>query len=382
MQLSRRPVLGVVGAGQLARMLQQAAIGIDVDLRLLAASASDSAALVIPSTIVGDERGLPDLQRLADQVDVMTFDHEHVPTDHLHTLQGAGAVLRPGPHALPFATDKSVMRRGLRGFGLPVPTFRVIEDASALPQAVQEVGGWPVMLKAARGGYDGRGVWLVEGPDDAGDAFRARTPVVVEQRVPFVRELSAVVARSPSGQAVAYPVAESVQREGICVEVLAPAPGLGEDTALAAQRLALEVARDIDVVGVLAVELFELPDGSLLVNELAMRPHNTAHWTIDGAVTSQFENHIRGVLDLPLGSPRPLAPAVVMVNILAGQATEVHQALPHVMAHEPEARIHLYGKQPRPGRKIGHVTALGNDVDELRARARRVAEGISGQALA
>lgn len=378
MELSRRPVLGVVGAGQLARMLQQAAIGIDVDLRLLAASASDSAALVIPGTIVGDERGLGDLQRLADQVDVMTFDHEHVPTDHLHTLQRAGAVLRPGPHALPFATDKSVMRRGLRDFGLPVPTFRVIEDASALPQAVQEVGGWPVMLKAARGGYDGRGVWLVEGPDAAGDAFRARTPVVVEQRVPFVRELSAVVARSPAGQAVAYPVVESVQRDGICVEVLAPAPGLGEDTALTAQRLALEVARDIDVVGVLAVELFELPDGSLLVNELAMRPHNTAHWTIDGAVTSQFENHIRGVLDLPLGSPRPLAPAAVMVNILAGQATEVHRALPHVMAHEPAARIHLYGKQPRPGRKIGHVTVLGNDVDELRARARRVADGISG----
>ncbi len=378
MDLSRRPVLGVVGAGQLARMMQQAAIGLDVDLRLLAASGSDSAALVVPATTVGDERGLPDLQRLAAQVDVLTFDHEHVPTDHLHALQRTGVVVRPGPHALPFATDKAVMRRGLRRLGLPVPSFRVIEDESELPQAVGEVGGWPVVLKLARGGYDGRGVWVADGPSGTREALLARTPVVVEERVPFVRELAAVVARSPAGQAVAYPVVESVQRGGICVEVLAPAPGLTDHTAVAAQRLALEVADALDVVGVLAVELFELPNGEVLVNELAMRPHNTAHWTIDGAVTSQFENHLRGVLDLPLGSPRALAPAAVMVNILAGQATQVHRTLPHVMAHDAAARIHLYGKQPRPGRKIGHVTVLGHDVEELRNRARHVADLVSG----
>ncbi len=373
-----RPVVGVVGAGQLARMMQPPAIALDIDLRLLAARAGDSAAQVIPATLVGDERGLPDLQRFCDGLDVLTFDHEHVPTDHLRRLQAAGVVVRPGPHALPYATDKSVMRRGLSELGLPVPRFEVVDDITGLAPAVEAVGGWPVVLKTARGGYDGKGVWVVDGAEAARDAFAARVPVVVEQRVPFVRELAAVVARSPSGQAVAYPVVESVQRDGICVEVVAPAPGLSPDTAVAAQRLALQVAHAIDVVGVLAVELFELPDGQVLVNELAMRPHNSAHWTIDAAATSQFENHLRAVLDLPLGSPQALAPVAVMVNVLGGDLPDLHRALRHVMARDPGARVHLYGKTVRPGRKIGHVTVLGDDLDDLRARAWHAADYISG----
>jgi 5-(carboxyamino)imidazole ribonucleotide synthase len=359
-------------------MMQPPAIALDIDLRLLAARPGDSAAQVIPATLVGDERGLPDLQRFCDGLDVLTFDHEHVPTDHLRRLQAAGVVVRPGPHALPYATDKSVMRRGLSELGLPVPRFEVVDDIAGLAPAVEAVGGWPVVLKTARGGYDGKGVWVVDGAEAARDAFAARVPVVVEQRVPFVRELAAVVARSPSGQAVAYPVVESVQRDGICVEVVAPAPGLSPDTAVAAQRLALQVAHAIDVVGVLAVELFELPDGQVLVNELAMRPHNSAHWTIDGAATSQFENHLRAVLDLPLGSPQALAPVAVMVNVLGGDLPDLHRALRHVMARDPGARVHLYGKTVRPGRKIGHVTVLGDDLDDLRARAWHAADYISG----
>jgi 5-(carboxyamino)imidazole ribonucleotide synthase len=375
---AHRPVVGVVGAGQLARMMVPPAVGLDIDLRLLAARAQDSAAQVVPRTLVGDERGLDDLRRLASEVDVLTFDHEHVPTAHLHTLEADGAVVRPGPHALPYATDKAVMRRGLRDAGLPVPRFEVIETPDELPAAVEAVGGWPVVLKTARGGYDGKGVWVVDDHAGAAPVFSARVPVIVEQRVDFVRELAAVVARSPSGQAVAYPVVESVQADGICVQVVAPAPGLAEATSTAAQALALQVAATVDVTGVLAVELFEVADGTLLVNELAMRPHNTAHWTIEGAVTSQFENHLRAVLDLPLGSPAPVAPATVMVNILGGDLPDVHRALRHVMARDPAARVHLYGKDVRPGRKIGHVTVLGDDVDDLRRRAEHAADYITG----
>lgn len=373
-----RPVVGVVGAGQLARMMAPPAIELDVDLRLLAARADDSAAQVIARTTVGDERGLADLKRFAADLDVLTFDHEHVPTAHLHALESEGVVVRPGPHALPYATDKAVMRRGLSAVGIAVPRFAVIETPEELPDAVAEVGGWPVVLKTARGGYDGRGVWTAKGPEESADVFLARVPVVVEERVPFVRELAAVVARSPSGQAVSYPVVESVQRDGICVEVVAPAAGLAPATATAAQQLALEVAERVDVVGVLAVEMFELADGRVLVNELAMRPHNSGHWSIDGAATSQFENHLRAVLDLPLGPPHSSAPVTVMVNILGGDLPELHSALRHVLARDPGVRVHLYGKTVRPGRKIGHVTVTGDDVESLRARAWHAADYISG----
>jgi 5-(carboxyamino)imidazole ribonucleotide synthase len=375
-------VVGVVGAGQLARMMAPPAIELDLDLRLLAARGDDSAAQVITATMVGDERGLADLQRFSRGLDVLTFDHEHVPTAHLHTLEAAGVVVRPGPHALPYATDKAVMRRGLLAAGLPVPRFEVIEGPAGLAAAVEAVGGWPCVLKTARGGYDGKGVWLADDEQAAHEVFAARVPVIVEERVDFVRELAAVVARSPSGQAVSYPIVESAQRDGICVEVVAPAPGLDDDICVQAQQLALEVAATIDVVGVLAVELFELADGTLLVNELAMRPHNTGHWTIDGAATSQFENHLRAVLDLPLGSPHATAPTAVMVNMLGGDLPDLHAALRHVLARDPGLRVHLYGKSVRRGRKIGHVTVLGSgagdDTDDLRARAWHAADYITG----
>jgi 5-(carboxyamino)imidazole ribonucleotide synthase len=270
------------------------------------------------------------------------------------------------------------MRRGLSSAGLPVPRFDVIESERELAAAVDAVGGWPVVVKTARGGYDGRGVWVADEPQQAAPAFSARVPVVVEERVEFVRELAAVVARSPSGQAVAYPVVESVQVDGICVEVLAPAPGLADATSMAAQRLALDVATTVDCVGVLAVELFERQDGGLVINELAMRPHNTAHWTIEGAVTSQFSNHLRAVLDLPLGSPASRAPVTVMANVLGGDRPDVHRSLRHVLAHDPALHVHLYGKQVRPGRKIGHVTVTGSDVDDLRRRARHAADYLAG----
>lgn len=373
------PVVGMIGAGQLARMTHAAAINLGVGFRVLAGAPNESAALVVPDAVVGDERALPDLRAFAADCDVVTFDHEQVPAEHLRALADSGAVLRPSPRALLHAQDKAAMRAALTELGVPCPVHAIVSSPSDVTAFAEAHGGWPVVVKTARGGYDGKGVWLVSSAEEAADAFRANVPVLAEQRVEFVRELSAVVARSPHGQAVAYPVVESVQRDGTCVEVVAPAPGLSSDQAVHAQRIALTIAASLDVVGVLAVELFEATDGGLLVNELAMRPHNTAHWTIDGAATSQFENHLRAVLDLPLGSPAARAPFTVMVNVLGGDLPDVYPAYRHVMARDPWLRVHWYGKELRPGRKVGHVTVWGDDLADLRARAWHAAAYLRGE---
>jgi 5-(carboxyamino)imidazole ribonucleotide synthase len=244
----------------------------------------------------------------------------------------------------------------------------------------QENGGYPLVLKTTRGGYDGKGVWVVHDGNEAAGVVSRVVPqaLLAEERVDFVRELSAVVARAPSGQMAAYPVVESVQRDGVCVEVVAPAPGIDPAQAVESQTIAMSIAAGLGVTGVLAVELFEARDGRILVNELAMRPHNTGHWSIDGAVTSQFENHLRGVLDLPLGSTRARAPWTVMVNILGGSAPTLYDGYPHVQARDPGVRVHLYGKSVRPGRKVGHVTVYGHDLDEVRERAGHAAHWFQG----
>ena len=382
----------MVGGGQLARMTQPAAIALGVRFTALAGSPDEAAAQVVPSTTVADEKSLDDLRAFAAGCDVLTFDHEQVPLEHVRTLAAEGVVVRPGADALLHAQDKGVMRSRLTKAGIPVPRHAVVsapDDVAAFaaelavsresaPPADGSDLAAPVVLKTTRGGYDGKGVWVVTSLARAGEPFRAGVPVLAEELVAFRRELSAVVARSPYGQAVAYPVVESVQRDGICVEVVAPAPGLPDDLAVEAQRIALTIAAELDVVGVLAVELFETVDGRILVNELAMRPHNTGHWTIDGAATSQFENHLRAVLDLPLGSPAARAPYAVMVNVLGGDAPGVYSAYRHCMARDPALKIHWYGKELRPGRKVGHVTVCGDDVDDLRDRARHAAAHLRG----
>lgn len=370
----------MVGGGQLARMSQPPAVALGVRLSVLAASPEAAAAQVINSPVVADEKALADLRAFAESCDVLTFDHEHVPSQHLQELEALGVPVRPGSAALVHAQDKLVMRERLTALGVPCPRYRVVTGPDEVRASLRDLGD-SVVLKTSRGGYDGKGVWLVDGGTSAeviAEPFRAGVPVLVEERVNFTRELAAVVARSPSGQAVAYPVVESVQRDGICVEVVAPAPGLHPDLAAEAQRTALSVAAELDVVGVLAVELFQTADDRLLVNELAMRPHNSAHWTIDGAVTSQFENHLRAVLDLPLGSPMARAPYTVMVNVLGGDLPDVYPAYRHVLARDPGLKVHWYGKAVTPGRKVGHVTVCGDDLADLRERAWHAADYIRG----
>ncbi|NUR90091.1 MAG: 5-(carboxyamino)imidazole ribonucleotide synthase [Nonomuraea sp.] len=365
------PVVGVVGAGQLARMTQPPAIALGVELRLLAAAAGESAARVIVDTRVGDYRDLDDLRAFAQGCDAITFDHEHVPTEHIRALAAEGHAVHPGADALVHAQDKAVMRERLTAIGAPCPPWTRLSSVDDVSAFAAE-HGWPVVLKAVRGGYDGRGVWVCRTPEEAAEAFATGVELMAEAFVPFERELAVLVARSPHGQGVSYPVVETVQQDGICVEVLAPAPGLDPEDAAVAQRIGLKIAHELGVTGLLAVELFQTADG-LVVNELAMRPHNSGHWTIEGSTTSQFEQHLRAVLDLPLGSPTMTAPVVVMANLLGGDDPDLFKRYEHVLAHDPGIKLHFYGKEVRPGRKIGHVTALGSDLDKVRARARHAA---------
>jgi 5-(carboxyamino)imidazole ribonucleotide synthase len=369
------PVVGVIGGGQLARMMAGPAIELGITLRVLARDGADSAAQVVPGTEIGNETDLEALQRFAKGCDVITFDHEHVPTQHLHALTATGVVVRPGPDALLHAQDKSVMRTRLTELGVPCPRWRTVQDTTALRAFGDEVG-WPVVLKTPRGGYDGKGVRVVRTAEEAADWLALGDPLLAEERVDFTRELAVLVARSPHGQAAVYPVVETVQVDGICREVLAPA-AIAEDHALAAQRAALRIAEGLDVTGVFAVEMFDTPDG-VLVNELAMRPHNSGHWTIEGARTSQFEQHLRAVLDLPLGDTRMTAPHVAMSNVLGGDIAEMYGGYLHCMAHDPGVHIHMYGKVVRPGRKVGHVTTVGDHAEDVRARAVHAAAFLRG----
>jgi 5-(carboxyamino)imidazole ribonucleotide synthase len=363
------PVVGMVGGGQLARMTHQAAIALGQSLRVLAVSPDDGAALVAADVRIGRHDDGAALREFARGCDAVTFDHEHVPGALIRALADEGVTVWPSAEALQYAQNKHLMRQRLGELGFPVPRW----TADDLVPFAEEVG-WPVVLKTATGGYDGRGVFVVSTVEELRSTVDERD-WIAEERVPLRRELAAVVARSPFGQVAAYPVVETVQRDGICVEVLAPAPNLDEEEAVAAQKIALDIAIALDVVGVLAVELFDTP-GGLLVNELAMRPHNSAHWTIEGARTSQFEQHLRAVLDYPLGDPSPTAPAVVMANVLGGApgGMRFDERLHHLFAEVPEAKVHLYGKQSRPGRKIGHVTVLGDDLDVCRSRAAEAAK--------
>ncbi|MCW2790627.1 MAG: 5-(carboxyamino)imidazole ribonucleotide synthase [Aeromicrobium sp.] len=362
------PELAVIGGGQLARMMQQSAIGLGIRVRLLAEGPDVSAAQVVPDHVVGDYTDLDTLRSVVADAPVVTFDHEHVPPEHLRALEAEGHACRPGPHALLFAQDKGAMRERLTAMGVPCPRHRMIETSADL-----EEFGYPAVVKTTRGGYDGKGVWVARSAAEADEAFASGRALLAEELVDFRRELSALVARSPSGEVRSYPVVESRQADGVCAEVVAPAPDLDPGLADRARELGERIATELDVTGILAVELFETTDGRLLVNELAMRPHNTGHWSIDGAVTSQFENHLRGVLDLPLGSTDARAPWTVMVNVLGGAVEDLEAQRAVVLAAEPDVKVHLYGKPVKAGRKVGHVTAYGPDLDDVLARARRAA---------
>jgi 5-(carboxyamino)imidazole ribonucleotide synthase len=379
------PIVGMVGGGQLARMTAQAAIALGASFRVLAGSASESAALVAHDVTVGSHLSLTDVASFAAGCDVVTFDHEHVPGDILTSLESSGVLVRPGSGALRFTQDKLAMRDGLTALGVLCPRYAPVSSVADVESFLGSLadsagaGTWPVVLKAVSGGYDGKGVWVCSSAAEVTDVMGHGIALLAEEFVPFRRELAALVACSPSGQGAAYPVVQTVQADGICREVIAPAPWLDPLVAESAQAMALRIADSLGVIGLLAVELFETPAGGLLVNELAMRPHNSGHWTIEGARTSQFEQHLRAVLDLPLGSCAPASAGgfTVLANLLGGADPDIYDRYIHVMAADPAVKVHFYGKEVRLGRKIGHVTIVGeagdDDVATLRDRARRAA---------
>lgn len=408
--------MAVIGGGQLARMMQEEASALGVHLRALVEAPDGSAAQVMPDAPVGrpdDAGAVHDLlqpkrgeqpQDLADAA-VLTFEHEHQDHALLQQLAAQGVSVQPSAQALLYARDKLEMRRAMTRLELPQPAWSpVSQPAEVLEFALQH--GWPVVLKTPQGGYDGHGVLLVNDAaelenGEAAKWFKALADgagvggggslggaqvscLLVEQAVNFTRELAALVARNPSGQVEAWPVVETVQVEGMCDTVLAPAPGLKPATAVLAQQVAKRVASELEVTGVLAVEMFVVEgDGGdqLYINELAMRPHNSGHWSQDGALTSQFEQHLRAVLDWPLGSAQLVAPTV-MVNVI-GWRQETDAPLPdpssrlaQALQLAPQAKIHLYGKQARRGRKLGHVNlslAEGQDPAQAVEIGRQVA---------
>ncbi|TAK77879.1 MAG: 5-(carboxyamino)imidazole ribonucleotide synthase [Dehalococcoidia bacterium] len=377
------PVVGIVGAGQLARMTYQAAISLGIGVRVLAERPDESAARVCPAVDIGSPNSRDDLVAFAARCDVVTLDHELVDDEALEAIERVGGVVRPGAHALRFAKDKLHQRTEFARAGLPVPPFaevRAVEDIAAF--AV--LHGWPVVAKAQRGGYDGRGVWVLEGPASAADLVREATgrgtALMVEAFVPIERELAVLVARRPGGECAVYPIVETVQRDGICHEVIAPA-AVPASVAAEARRIGLRVAELTEATGIVATELF-LSGGALVINEVATRPHNSGHFSMDACATSQFENHLRAVLDWPLGPTDMLMPHIVMANLLGEDHDSLAPRLPSAVALPGGVHPHLYGKEVRPGRKVGHVNAWGTDAEETRARAVRAAALLTGRAPA
>jgi 5-(carboxyamino)imidazole ribonucleotide synthase len=375
-------------------MCQPPSVGLSITLSVLAESAEASAALVVPSSPVGDHRDVEAVRAFARECDVVTIAHEHVSSEVLAGLEADGVVLHPSPAALVFAENKLAMRQRLSEIRVACPRWAQVRDTASLQSFGDEVG-WPVVLKIPNGGYDGKRARVVDSPEEVADWFAEVALVVghgggpplvgllAEEKVDVVRELVVLIARSPSGQACAWAVVETVQSDGIATQVLAPAPGLDPGLAAVATEAGLRIAGDLGVTGVMAVELFEVTDTrtgdpAYMVNDLVMGPHKSGRWSIDGAVTSQFEQHLRAVLDLPLGDTSTLARWTVMGNVLGGDHSDLYPAYRHLMARDPALKVHLYGEGVRPGRTIGHVNVSGSDLDDLRARASHASDYLQG----
>ena len=367
--------VGVIGGGQLARMMTPPAINLGLQIKVLAETQGSSAEMA--TTMVGDYNQLEVVREFARNVDVITFDHEHVPLAVLRALEAEGVNVQPPSKALAFAQNKLHMRQQLSELGLPMPAWAEIHDAASLDDFIAANGGVAI-LKTPIGGYDGKGVRVVRSSVDAKDWLENLESfggsLLAEEKVDFVRELAQLSARTPGGEFKAWPLVETIQENGVCSVVLAPAPEASAETLNTTAEIAKRVAEALGVTGVLAVEMFEARDGRIVINELAMRPHNSGHFSIEGSVTSQFEQHLRAVLDLPLGSTAPRAAHSVMVNLLGvDDKNNFVQALDKALQAHPDAKVHTYGKGARAGRKMGHVTVVADSADHALAEARGAA---------
>jgi 5-(carboxyamino)imidazole ribonucleotide synthase len=361
------PKVGVIGAGQLARMMVAPATALGIDLILFAQESSDSGAQ-ITHHIVGDYTNLAQLLNFAKECDVLTFEHELVPLSVIKGLEAAGVKVYPPSSAFIYSQDKAEMRKKLSNF--PSPQYQIISESSSITK-------FPLIAKAISGGYDGRGVWKVETESQLQEILKECSPLLIEELIEFDSEIAVMVARSPHGQATSWAPVQTIQEDGICILTIAPAQKISSEVAERAQQMALEIAQAVGVVGVMAVEMF-IKGEEIYINELAMRPHNSGHWTIEGSETSQFEQHLRAILDLPLGSPATIHKFAVMGNVLGGEKIDMYRPYLHLMARNPSLHFHQYKKDVRPGRKIGHVTACGDDLLHLIQEVEHARDYMSG----
>ena len=344
------------------------ATALGIDLKILADSPTDSAAQVSPCT-VGDYKNIDVVREFSRGCDVLTFEHELIPLSIIKTLESEGVIIRPNSYAFQYSQDKALMREKLAKF--PGPKWSIVIDST-------EVTTYPVIAKSISGGYDGRGVWKVETDDQLRELLAVGKKLLIEELLDFDYEIAVMVARSPHGQATSWTPTQTVQENGICTLTISPVPEISDSLSEKAQKLALDVASEIGLIGVMAVEMF-VKGEELFINELALRPHNSGHWTIEGSITSQFEQHLRAILDLPLGDPQMVSDFAVMGNILGGEKKDMYRPYLHLMARNPELKFHQYRKEVRPGRKIGHVTAIGHNLVELRELVQHAVEYMSGE---
>jgi 5-(carboxyamino)imidazole ribonucleotide synthase len=364
---SEFPVVGVIGAGQLARMMIAPATALGVKLLPFASSVTDSAAQITPC-VIGDYKDIEAVKKFAEQCDVVTFEHELVPLSVIKALEISGVTVRPSSESFEFSQDKEAMRKRLSSFNSP--KCSVISSS-------EEVKNFPVIAKAISGGYDGRGVWKVDSSKELSDLLKDNPKLLIEELVEFDYEIAVMVARSPHSQATTWAPTQTIQSDGICTMTISPAPLMSGELSEKAQKIALDIASEVKLVGVMAVEMF-VKGEEIFINELAMRPHNSGHWTIEGSRTSQFEQHLRAILDLPLGDPSMTDDFAVMGNILGKSKSDMYRPYLHLMARNPELKFHMYGKEVRPGRKIGHVNVLGKDLVELRTEIEHAVDYMSG----
>jgi 5-(carboxyamino)imidazole ribonucleotide synthase len=364
----RFPTVGIIGAGQLARMTVAPAEALGVNLLLFAESPANSAAQIAPH-VVGDYRDLEALKDFAKKCDFVTFEHELVPLAVIKGLETAGVKVFPTSDSFQYSQNKALMRERLSDY--PAPKWKVINDGD-------ELLDFPFIAKSISGGYDGRGVWKIKNHDELDEVLNEIPQLLIEELIEFDFEIAVMVARSAHGQAVTWAPTQTIQSDGICTSTISPAPKLSSELAEKAQHLALSIANDLSLIGVMAVEIFVKGD-DLFINELAMRPHNSGHWTIEGAKTSQFEQHLRAILDLPLGDPSMVAPYAVMGNILGGDKTDMYRPYLHLMARNPNLKFHQYKKEIRKGRKVGHVTVVGENLLELTEVIAHARDYMSGE---
>jgi 5-(carboxyamino)imidazole ribonucleotide synthase len=361
------PRIGIIGAGQLGRMSAAPAAALGIDLLLLAQSATDSGAQVAAFE-VGDYRDLVQVREFAKKCDLLTFEHELIPISVIRALENEGVKFYPTSESFIYSQDKAAMREKLANY--LAPKWQVVTKAD-------EVLEFPAIAKSISGGYDGRGVWKVNSESELASILLENPKLLVEELIDFDFEISVMVARSPHGQAATWAPTQTVQSDGICTMTIAPAPELSEALGQQAQQIALSIAAEIKLVGVMAVEMFVKGD-QIFINELAMRPHNSGHWTIDGSVTSQFEQHLRAILDLPLGDTSMTAKYAVMGNVLGGDKQDMYRPYLHLLARTPKLKVHQYRKEVKPGRKIGHVTLLGENLVELTTEVQHAIDYMSG----